>query len=52
MSADALAAWGQIRNQIDWTSAAGEVPARVEPIVDGLATWCGEGGRSAELARG
>ncbi|MFD4242724.1 hypothetical protein ACFWP3_14145 [Streptomyces sp. NPDC058525] len=37
-----MAAWIQIRNQIDWTSAAGEVPASVEPIVDGLTTWCGK----------
>ncbi|QES17704.1 hypothetical protein DEJ46_00025 [Streptomyces venezuelae] len=49
MNADASAAWVQIRNQIDWTSAAGEVPATVEPIVDGLTTWCGAGGRSADL---
>ncbi|MFC9398560.1 Fic family protein [Streptomyces sp. NPDC057027] len=52
MSTDALAAWVQARTRIDWTSAAGEVPAPVEPIVDGLTTWCGEGGRSADLARG
>ncbi|SEE21694.1 Fic family protein [Streptomyces sp. TLI_105] len=52
MSADALAVWVQIRNRIDWTSAAGEVPAPVEPIVDGLTTWCGEGSRSSDLARG
>ncbi|MFF0560791.1 Fic family protein [Streptomyces sp. NPDC004266] len=52
MSADALAAWIQVRNQIDWTSAAGEVPAPVEPVVDGLTAWCGEGGRSADPARG
>ncbi|MFI1654974.1 Fic family protein [Streptomyces sp. NPDC020472] len=52
MSADALAAWIQLRNQIDWTSAAGEAPAPVEPLVDGLTAWCGEGGRSADPARG
>ncbi|MER7955806.1 Fic family protein [Streptomyces sp. NPDC096030] len=47
-----MAAWVQIRNQIDWTRAAGEVPAPVEPIMDGLTTWCREGSRSADLARG
>ncbi|WP_245685085.1 Fic family protein [Streptomyces exfoliatus] len=51
MSADALAAWIQVRNQIDWTSAAGEVPAPVEPVVDGLLSWCGEGDRSSDPAR-
>ncbi|MFB7448108.1 hypothetical protein [Streptomyces sp. NPDC056194] len=44
MSTDALAAWGQVRARIDWTSAAGEVPPPVEPIMDGIAAWCGEGG--------
>ncbi|MET9921187.1 Fic family protein [Streptomyces sp. NPDC006435] len=52
MTADALAAWVQVRNQIDWTSAAGQMPDPVEPIVDGLTTWCAEGRRSSDLARG
>ncbi|MEU3668349.1 Fic family protein [Streptomyces virginiae] len=52
MSADALAAWVQVRNRIDWTSAAGEGPAPVEPTVDGLTTWCGEGSRSSDPDRG
>lgn len=52
MNADALTAWVQIRNQIDWTSAAREVPTSVEPLVDGLTIWCREGGRSADLDRG
>ncbi|MEU0404133.1 Fic family protein [Streptomyces sp. NPDC006197] len=52
MTTDALATWLRIRNQIDWTSAAGRMPAPVEPVVDGLITWCREGGRSPGLARG
>ncbi|MFI7367329.1 Fic family protein [Streptomyces sp. NPDC050149] len=52
MTTDSLAAWSQVRNRIDWTSAAGQMPAPVEPIVDGLVTWCEEGGRAADLARG
>ncbi|MFE2236449.1 Fic family protein [Streptomyces sp. NPDC059442] len=52
MSADALAAWVQIRNQIDWTSAAGAVPAPVEPIVDGFTAWCGVGSSSSDVDRG
>ncbi|MER6678086.1 Fic family protein [Streptomyces sp. NPDC000983] len=52
MTADALAAWVQVRSRIDWTSGAGQIPAPVEPIVDGLTIWCTEGGRSSDLARG
>ncbi|MFB7708815.1 Fic family protein [Streptomyces sp. NPDC056105] len=47
-----MTAWVQIRNQIEWTSAAGEVTTPVEPIVDGLTTWCREGIRSSDLDRG
>ena len=52
MSADALAAWVQVRNQTDWTSTVGAIPAPVEPLADGLTTWCGEGSRSSDLDRG
>jgi hypothetical protein len=51
VSADALAAWVRVRNQIDWTSAAGVVPAPVEPIVDGFITWCGGGSRFPDPER-
>ncbi|WP_369220651.1 Fic family protein [Streptomyces sp. R39] len=51
MTTDALAAWLQVRSQIDWNSAAGRIPDPVEPVVDGLATWCSEQGRSSDLAR-
>ncbi|MET8401799.1 Fic family protein [Streptomyces sp900116325] len=39
MTTDALAAWCEIRQQIDWSSAAVESPGPVEPVVDGLAAW-------------
>ncbi|GHE26633.1 Fic family protein [Streptomyces hydrogenans] len=52
MNTDALAAWGRIRNEIDWTSAAGEATAPVAPLVDGFVIWCREGSRSADPARG
>ncbi|MEU3557805.1 Fic family protein [Streptomyces fragilis] len=42
----------QARNQADWTSAAGAAPAPVEPLVDGLTTWCREGNRSPDVDRG
>ncbi|MFG2291759.1 Fic family protein [Streptomyces sp. NPDC048603] len=51
MTADALAAWRHVRNQIDWASAASETPAPVAAAVDGLATWCDEGGRHSNPAR-
>ncbi|MHB9860891.1 Fic family protein [Streptomyces sp. YIM S03343] len=52
MTADALATWCRIRNQINWTSAVGETPAPVEATVDGLATWCVAGGSSSSPDRG
>ncbi|MDH6484646.1 hypothetical protein M2157_000645 [Streptomyces sp. SAI-127] len=39
MTADALAAWCHVRNQIDWAFAVGETPAPVEAAVDGLGIW-------------
>lgn len=39
MSDDALAAWCLVRQQVDWSSAAGVNPAPVRPAVDGLAAW-------------
>ncbi|MFF3336260.1 Fic family protein [Streptomyces sp. NPDC002888] len=51
MTADALAAWCRVRNQIDWTSAVGETPAPVEATVDGLGNWCDAQGRSSNPAR-
>ncbi|MCX4826821.1 Fic family protein [Streptomyces sp. NBC_01142] len=52
MTADALAAWCHVRNQIDWASAVGETPAPVEAAVDGLGIWCDAGGRYSNPARG
>ncbi|MGC0406486.1 prophage maintenance system killer protein [Streptomyces sp. SAI-126] len=52
MTTDALAAWLRVRSQIDWTSAAARTPGPVEPVVDGLAAWCSEGGRASDLPRG
>ncbi|MEU8795935.1 Fic family protein [Streptomyces sp. NPDC048643] len=52
MTADALATWCQVRNQIDWASAAGETPAPVRAAVDGFAIWCEAGDRSSNPARG
>ncbi|MFI6436310.1 hypothetical protein [Streptomyces sp. NPDC050759] len=52
MTADALAAWCHVRNQIDWASAAGETPAPVEAAVDGFGIWCDAGNRYADPARG
>ncbi|MEU1125787.1 hypothetical protein ABZ371_20035 [Streptomyces sp. NPDC005899] len=37
MSADALAEWCMVREQVDWSSAASVRPAPVRPVVDGLA---------------
>lgn len=39
MITDALAAWCEVRQQIDWSSAAAESSGPVEPVVDGLASW-------------
>ncbi|MFD7026475.1 Fic family protein [Streptomyces sp. NPDC059917] len=39
MSDDALAAWCEVREQVDWSSAACVGPAPVRPAVDGLAAW-------------
>ncbi|MFF0013223.1 Fic family protein [Streptomyces sp. NPDC005374] len=39
MSDDALAAWCKVREQVDWSSAAGVGSAPVCPAVDGLAAW-------------
>ncbi|MEE1807790.1 Fic family protein [Streptomyces sp. BE133] len=52
MTADALATWCHVRNQVDWASVVGETPTPVEATVDGLGTWCDAGGRSSNPARG
>ncbi|MDQ0766725.1 Fic family protein [Streptomyces canus] len=52
MTADALAAWCRVRNQIDWAFAVGETPAPVEAAVDGFGIWCGAGDHSSNPARG
>ncbi|MET9605329.1 Fic family protein [Streptomyces sp. NPDC006512] len=52
MTADALAAWCQIRKRIDWASAVGETPAPVEAAMDGFGVWCDAGGRYSDPARG
>lgn len=52
VTADALAAWCHVRNQIDWASAVGETSAPVEAAVDGLGIWCDVGGRYSNPARG
>ncbi|MEU1466186.1 Fic family protein [Streptomyces sp. NPDC005727] len=39
MIIDALVAWCEVRQQIDWSSAAAESSGPVEPVVDGLASW-------------
>lgn len=51
MTADALAAWCHVRNQVNWISAAGETPAPVEAAVDGFGNWCVAGERSTDSAR-
>ncbi|MEU4272632.1 Fic family protein [Streptomyces sp. NPDC026092] len=52
MTADALAAWCRVRNQVDWTRVGRETAAPVQAAVDGLIVWCGAGRRSSGLARG
>ncbi|MFF7547135.1 Fic family protein [Streptomyces canus] len=52
MTADALAAWCHVRNQIDWAVAVGETPAPVEAAVDGFGIWCEAGNRTLDPARG
>ncbi|MFI6729233.1 Fic family protein [Streptomyces sp. R-74717] len=39
MSDDALAVWCQVREEVDWSSAATAAPLPVRPVVDGLARW-------------
>ncbi|MFF1834780.1 hypothetical protein ACFVXE_11325 [Streptomyces sp. NPDC058231] len=39
MTGDALTVWCQVRQQVDWASAATATPASVQPAVDGLAAW-------------
>ena len=52
MTADALAAWCHVRNQIDWAFAVGETPAPVEAAVDGIGIWCRVGDRYSNAAQG
>ena len=38
MTGDALGAWCQVREEVDWSSVA-TAPAPVRPVADGLAAW-------------
>ncbi|WP_406163730.1 Fic family protein [Streptomyces sp. NBC_00882] len=52
VTADALAAWCHVRNQIDWAFVVAETPAPVEAAVDGFVIWCDVRGRYSNPARG
>ncbi|MGY0021335.1 Fic family protein [Streptomyces sp. cg35] len=52
MTADSLAAWRRVRQQVDWACAVDETPGPVRPAVDGLAAWCVAGGRASDPDRG